>query len=800
MRVVYNWLKEYIDVPYNPEQLDHVLTMAGLEVDEVEYLGEGLEKIVIGEIKKIIDHPDADKLVICEVDIGDKLLKIITGAPNVKEGAKVPVATVGTVLPNGMEIKKAKLRGEPSYGMICSTDELGLSKERASGIMILDEQAEVGSKLIDYLGLNEYVLNLDLTPNYARCLGMLGIARELAALQDEAELISPEFQFKESDTGDINDYVSVEIEDRDLCPRYTGRIIKNIEVGPSPLWMQRRLTAAGIRPINNVVDITNYVLLEYNQPLHAFDFDKINGNKVIVRRAKKDEKITTLDDQERELDEDVLVIADSKKAIGLAGVMGGANSEVTANTTTVFLESAYFNPVNIRKTAKKLGLPSEASHRFERGIDIEGVLEASNRAAYLLQEYAGGSIKKGIIDEYPIKYDPIKINLEVDMVNKILGLSLSTNQIKNMLERLDFDVQIKEKILEVTVPSFRNDVEREADLIEEVARVYGYNKIPVTKSESKQKGGQTYQQKLEDISKELMLSAGLDEVINLSLTGEKQYDTLNLSEDSLLKKWVRLKNPLNESYAIMRTSLIPGMLEVLSNNAKRQVDEMAIFELGNIYFKQEGEKPFVQLSSLGGASMGHKKDSWDSSAPDFFYLKGVLELYFKRIGIDKVEFEVASVPYLHPGRSAMIVNGGKKLGIIGEVLPDIIQKLDLKERTAVFQLDFEKIVDQVDLVKKYEELPKFPAVERDLAILVKREVKSSDLLKIIKDKGEKLLKDVEIFDLYQGDQIPPDQKSIAFKLNFQASDRTLRDNEVNKLFNNIIKELENQFSAKIRGN
>ncbi len=799
MKVSYNWLKEYIDFPYCPEELSHVLTMAGMEVDEVEYLGEEITDIVIGEILKIREHPNADKLVICELDTGDELLNIVTGAPNVVEGAKVPVAKVGVTLPNGMEIKKAKLRGEPSYGMLCSTDELGLSEERASGIMILDDRAEKGIKLIEYLDLDDYILDLDLTPNYARCLGMLGIARELEALLDGKKVSYPEFEINEKGSN-ISEMVEVEVKDADLCPRYTGRIIKDIEIGPSPLWMQRQLTAAGIRPINNIVDITNYVLLEYNQPLHAFDYDTIVDKKIIVRRAEDGEKHVTLDDQERSLNNEILVIADREKAVGLAGVMGGANSEVTEETTTVFLESAYFNPVNIRKTAKSLGLPSEASHRFERGIDIENVIEASNRAAYLMQEYAGGQVVTGVIDVYPKPYQTLVIELDVEMANRILGLELSAEDIKGMLERLKFNVKMDDKdILKVAVPAFRGDVEREADLIEEVARMYGYNNIPVTKPVGNQQGGKSFKQKFEDISKEFMLAAGLDEVINFSLAGENNYEILQLANDSILRNWVHVKNPLNEAYAIMRTSMVPGILDVLSKNAKRQLDKMSIFELGNIYFKQEGEEPYIQFTKLAGASMGYQEDAWNSAAPDFFYLKGILEGYFERIGLLELEFKTTQVSYLHKGRTATIISGDQELGIIGEVLPDIIEELDLKERTAVFQLNIDKILAKVNLIQRYKDLPRYPAVERDLAVLVEKDINSADLLKLIVKKGGELLKEADVFDLYQGDQIPENKKSIAFKLLFQAGDRTLRDEEVNKLFNSIVKGLENKFTAKIRG-
>lgn len=799
MKVSYNWLKSYLDFDYTPAELAEVMTMAGLEVDDMEYLGEGIDDIIVGVIDQIDEHPNADKLVICHVNIGEEKLQIVTGAPNVFEGARVPVATVGVILPNGLEIKTAKLRGVPSYGMLCSTDELGFSTERAKGIMILEDNAVPGIKLIDYLGINDYVLKLDLTPNYARCLGMLGIVRELNALDKQGEISYPEIDIKEYDDQQVTDYIKVEIADSELCPRYTGRVIRNVKIGPSPDWMQKRLKAAGIRPINNVVDITNYVLMEYNQPLHAFDYDKIKGQKIIVRRANKDEKMLTLDDQERILDVDVLVIADMEDSIGLAGVMGGANSEVSDDTVNVFLESAYFNPVNIRKTARKLALPSEASHRFERGVDIENLITAANRAAYLMQELAGGKVVSGIIDEYPIPFEAPSIELKREQVNTILGIELTLEEISDMLSRLGFEIsKATENLINVTVPSYRGDVEREADLIEEIARVFGYNKIPVTRPGSSKQGGKTFKQKLEDMTKTLMEASGLDEVITFSLTAEEKYEELNIPTDSNLRNWVRIKNPLNESFAILRTSMVPGILEVLGNNARRQVSKMAVYELGNIFSRTEAS--FNQQLMLAGGSMGYPEDSWNSSAADFFYLKGILESYLSTLGVAGLRFKASSRPYLHPGRTAEVYSDQIKLGIIGEVHPDLINDLDLYERTTVFQLNIDAVLKQVQMDKAYQNLPKYPAVERDLAILINKDINAGDILLTIEEKAGKLLKTVDIFDLYQGDQIPEDQKSVAYKLIFQAEDKTLTDSEINKIFNRVVKHLENVYDAKIRGN
>src|SRR6056297_1734919 len=626
MQVPYNWLKTYIDFPYTPEELSHKLTMAGLEVEEVEYLGAGLEDIVIGEIAEINNHPNADKLKICKVNTGDKTLQMITGAPNIRVDIKVPIAEVGVALPTGMEIEKTKLRGEVSEGMICSKDELGLQEERASGIMILPDDAQPGQKFVKYYGLDEYVFQLDLTPNYARCLGLLGVAREVKAMEKSGNEINfPKIDIEDDDNQEIEKLALIKIEDEDLCPRYAGRVIRDVEIKPSPKWMQNRLRAAGIRPINNIVDITNYVLLEYNQPLHAFDLNKIKDNKIIVRRAKEKESVTTLDGVERCLDEQTLVITDPQKIIAIAGVMGAANSEVTENTTDIFLEAAYFNPTNIRKTARKLALPSEASHRFERGIDIENVVTAGRRAAFLMQEYAEGQVLVGVIDNYPLTYQENIVKVEISKINRLLGISLDKDEIEDMLNRLKIETIKKEKdCLKFKVPSYRNDIKEDADIIEEVARIYGYNNIFSTIPRSNQVGTRTRIQKIEKKIKNVMNATGLDEIITFSLTGSDDYRKLDLPLDHRYRDWVSIKNPLNKDFGLLRTSLIPGLIEDMSTNAKRQIEELKYFEIGRVFFNQGKNERTLEKTKLSAGSMGSVQDRWDIDAPDFYYLKGVL--------------------------------------------------------------------------------------------------------------------------------------------------------------------------------
>ncbi|MFO7814786.1 MAG: phenylalanine--tRNA ligase subunit beta [Halanaerobiales bacterium] len=802
MQVPYNWLKTYLDFPYTPEELSHRFTMAGLEVEELEYLGQGLEDIKIGKIIEIKNHPNADKLKICKVDTGGQILQMITGAPNVRVDLKVPVAEVGVTLPTGMEIEKTELRGEVSEGMICSKDELGLQEARASGIMILPDTAQIGEKFIEFKGLDEYVLNLDLTPNYARCLGLLGIAREVKAMLPEPPAINkPKIKIEEDKSDHIEERAEIKIEDEELCPRYAGRVIKDVEIKPSPKWMQRRLKAAGIRPINNIVDITNYVLLEYNQPLHAFDLDKIKEGKIIVRRAQQNERVMTLDQVQRTLDDETLVITDPEKIIAVAGVMGAANSEVTHQTNDIFLEAAYFEPTSIRKTARKLGLPSEASHRFERGVDIERVIEAGNRAAYLMQEYAEGTVAKGVLDNYPLPYQDKMIEVSLAKVNRLLGISLEKDKIEEMLKRLEIKVVEKgEDYLKVKVPSYRNDVEQDADLIEEIARIYGYNKIPTTRPKTNEVGQRTRKQKIEKEIKKLMNAAGLDEIITFSLTGPENYKDLKLPEEHRYKNWVRIKNPLNKAFGLLRTSLLPGLIESIATNAKRQIEQVRYFEIGRTFINQGVRERPLEKTKLAAGSMGAGRDIWAQNAPDFYYLKGALEEMFKRLNLSiGLEFVRGQEVFMHPGRTAEIRYKNKKIGIIGELKPKVIDNYDLKKRTAVTELDLATLFAEVEIGDYlFEMLPKHPAVDRDLAIMISEDVPVREVLNLINNTDHKILKEAELFDIYQGEQIPEGEKSIAFKLLFQAPDHTLTDQEVNEVVNKIVANLENKYDAEIR--
>ncbi|MGM0548360.1 MAG: phenylalanine--tRNA ligase subunit beta [Bacillota bacterium] len=808
LQISYNWLKKYIDIDFTPADLSEKLTMAGLEVEGVEYLGEGLEDIIIAKIEKIKKHPNADKLVICMLKTKKEgnLIPVVTGASNVKSGQMVPFAPVGAKLPGGMEIEEVKLRGQLSQGMICSKDELGLQAEKAPGIMVLAKSAPLGFNFAKYKKLDDYIFKLDLTPNYARCLGMIGVAREIKSLYaTEKKLITPPISFTEAeDLGNINDYLEVEIKNPELCQRYTARLVKNVQIKESPEWIKRRLKAAGIRPVNNVVDISNFVLMEYNQPLHTFDYDKIKEGKIIVRRAEAGEKMITLDETERSLDTEMLVISDPEKAVAVGGVMGGANTEVTAETTNVLIESAYFNPVSIRKTAKKLAMHSDSSHRFERGVDIEKAIEANNRACQMLAKCDGAKVVPGIIDNYPVKYEATEITLKTKRVNQLLGLELKEKEIKASLIRLGFEVESSAAgVCTVTVPSYRTDVEKSADLVEEIARIYGYNKIPSTRPISKQRGKRTAKQKFRARIKKILQAGGLDEVITYSLQAKKLYQALNLTKSQTYAKFVRIKNPLNESFAILRTTLLPGIINVLSENARRQESEMSIFEIGTVFRNSaQAEKP-EELNKLSGGLFGQENDLWQQGAPNFFELKGVLELLFARLQIRDYKFssDLEQTDFLHPGRKAVIKNEtGQKLGFIGEIHPELASENNLPAGTSIFELDLDLLFELNSKQNyQYEKLVKYPVLVRDLALVMAADIAVGEIYTAIKKQGGLILKNLELFDIYQGDQIKAGYKSVAFKLKFQAEDRTLTDQEVNQCFNQITKHLKKEYSAEIRG-
>lgn len=805
MKVSVKWLKSLVNFDDTPQELADKLTMAGIGVEGIENLGELLdEKIVVGEITEVQQHPDADKLSLCQVNVGEEVLAIVCGATNVDKGLKVPVALPGSILPGGLKIKKAKLRGVESFGMICSVQELGLNanlftKEQQQGILTLPQESTVGQRIIDAIGINDTILTLELTPNRADCLSVINVAREVAAVT-RGSLNLPEISLEENDE-DIKQQAKVEIIDPNLCKRYAARLIKNVKIGTSPLWIQERLRASGIRPISNVVDVTNYVMLEMGQPLHAFDYDLLAEGTIIVRRGKPGEKMITLDEVERELDEEMLLITDPKGPVAIGGVMGGYSTEVTEKTVNILLESAYFDNTSIRRTSRRLGLRSEASTRFEKGINISGVITAIDRAAQLLQQVSGGEIANGVIDVYPAPVSPRQVELRIERVNYLLGTDLTIDQVEDIFQRLKFTFTTDQGRLLVDVPSYRNDIELEVDLIEEVARLYGYENIKTSLPAGEiSQGKKKKHQQMEDLAKEILTGCGLTEVINFSFTNPNVFDKLNLPEGHAERNTVKVFNPLSEEQGVMKTSLISGMLEIAAKNINRRTTNVRIFELGKIYLPGAGLLP-EEPTILVGLISGKKVKGWDwaEEQVDFYTLKGIIEVLAEKLGIKEVEFKPTSDnPALHPGRTAGIIAAGKDLGVIGEIHPEVAENFDLEQKCYVFQLNFDKLVELAGEEKKYVPLPKYPATERDLALLVREDVAADEIMAVIKEAAGELLSKVTLFDMYKGKQIKAGYKSLAFNLVYQAVERTLTDDEINLLQDKVREAVVNSLGAELR--
>ncbi|MDD4169796.1 MAG: phenylalanine--tRNA ligase subunit beta [Desulfotomaculaceae bacterium] len=805
MYISYNWLKDFVELDLPPQELADRLTLAGIAVESVTGLGEGIEKVVTGQIETISPHPNADKLVITQVNTGTEKLQIVTAATNVGKSDIVPVALVGAKLAGGFVIKRAKLRGVESLGMMCSGQELGIDPktmpaDQAHGIMILPPGTPLGRDAKEVLGLNDYILELDLTPNRGDCLSVIGVAREVAALLGRplrlAEPAFPELEEK------IDGQVQVDIEAPDLCPRYIARLIKNVRIGRSPLWMQSRLRSAGMRPISNIVDVTNYVMLEMGQPLHAFDYDLLVDHQLIVRRAGDKEKMVSLDDVTRELNPDMIAITDPSGPVAVAGIMGGLTSEVTEKTTAILLESAYFNPVSIRRASKALGLRSEASIRFEKGIDIGGCLRAINRAAQLICEMGAGEVVSGTVDNYISPYKEKTVLFRPARAAYVLGMEVTKNKAAEILTGLQFKTQDAGENLLVTVPSHRADVSNEEDLIEEVARLYGYHQVPTTLPYGPTTHGtKTKEQLFRTLIADTLAGTGFNEVVTYSFTHPRVFDLMHIPGDSPLRNTINIQNPLSEEHSIMRTMLLPGLLEVLAKNFSRRVQSGAIFEPGKIFIPA-GAGVAEERKVLAAAAMGQADGGWNTPPRelDFYFMKGALENLFQVLGTATATFHPESTdPSFHPGRTALIKAGGRRLGIIGELHPQVLEKFELPERVVAFEIDLEALFFVSGQPRVYRPLPKFPGIERDLALVVKKETPAADILEAIRNTGGELLSTVALFDIYRGEQVPEGYQSIAFKLKYQAGDRTLTDAEVSELTAAIAAKLSARFGAELRG-
>ena len=811
MQVSIKWLKDYIDFTETPEQLADKLTMAGIPVENVVDPGEGLEKVVTGRIEKLEPHQNSDHLQICTMNVGlAENIIIVTGAQNVAEGQVVPVAMVGAHLPNGMKISKGKLRGVASNGMLCSAQELKLDleklpEEQKTGIFILPSDTPVGIPAKDVLGLNDVVLEFELTANRADCFSVFGLVREIAAITGNKPHF-PEIKVNEDDNTKLNDIFSVEIADPDLCSRFSTRMLKNVKIGPSPEWMQQRLEGAGIRSINNVVDVTNFVMIELGHPMHAYDYDKITGKKLIARRAIEGEELHTLDDTSRKAKGEMLVIADSEKAAGLAGIMGGFETEITDTTTTVVLESADFYGPCIRRTARACGLSSEASGRFERGVDSETTIKALDRAAQLLQEMGACTVCEGIVDVYPNPKQANYVTFTPEQINNHLGTNIAKDVMLNIITSVGFDVTKDENDeITVKVPSWRNDVTCMADISEEIARLHGFDKIKSTLPNGvSMQGTQSAKQTFIDKVKASLSSQGLYETISFALTNEETFNKLNIPQDSPLRKAVPIMNPLSDEYPLVRTTLLSSIFDNLARNLARKNDDVALFEVGSVFFPKA--LPVTELPDevvkIAGAITGRRNaQGWNQANDmvDFYDAKGIIEELLANLRVTRYTVEAGTHYAMHPGKTALVKKGRDVIATVGEVHPAVLSAYGITKPVYIFELDATTVMKYMAKDLKYKALPKYPATSRDLAMLVDVDVNAADIEKAMTKAAGQNLTQITLFDVYTGKQVEEGKKSLAFSLTFQSNDKTLTDAEIDPAIEKIVAKLQKDFNANLRG-
>lgn len=796
MLVSLKWLREYVDIDVDAQTFGDMMTMTGTKTETVEYYGSEVSNVVVGKILEIKPHPNADKLVVAQVDVGaESTIQIVTGAKNVKENDYIPVALDNSTLPGGVVIKKGELRGVESNGMMCSAKELNIDEKyieiyKRNGIYILDmeENYVPGTDIKDVLGLNDAVIDFELTANRPDCRCMIGIARE-AAVTLNKKIRYPEINVKEESDKDID--VEISIENAELCKRYMARRVTDVKIAKSPYWMQRRLIEAGVRPINNLVDITNYVMLETGQPMHAFDMREIGNNKIVVKTASDGDVFMTLDGQNRKLDSEILMITNGEKYLGVAGIMGGEDSGIKNDTVEIMLETATFNTENIRKSSKKLGLRSEASARFEKGVSEETARIALERAAQLIEELGVGKVMKGVVDVHPSKKEPQTITVSPNRINKRIGIDLPMDKFCKILEDLEFGCDLKsEDELVLQVPHFRLDIEQEACIFEEIARIYGFENIPSEQLQGNTTAGaKTDKQKFIDRIKETAVACGLYESLTYSFVSPRGLDKIRVTEDSKLRDVVKLLNPLGEETSIMRTTLVPNMLDVIYTNVSRNIDEVALFECGHIFTPEE--MAGVEETKLCIGMYG--KDV------DFFTLKGVIEKIFERIGMKSYSYVAEKEKTtFHPGRCADIVADGKVIATMGEIHPYVLDNYGLGKRVYVAEIKVDDVYELADNTIVFKSLPKYPAITRDIALLLKSDVEVADVEKIIMDNGEGLVETCKLFDVYVGNQIEEGYKSIAYSIVYRSLEKTLTENDIVDVHSKILSELESKLGAKLR--
>lgn len=798
MNTSLSWIKAYVpDLDVTAQEYTDAMTLSGTKVEGYEELDADLSKIVVGQIEKIEKHPDADKLIICQVNVGAETIQIVTGAPNVHEGDKVPVVLdggrvagghePGSRVKGGIKIKKGKLRGVESCGMMCSIEELGSNRDMypeapEEGIYIFPENTEVGADAVEVLGLHDVVFEYEVTSNRVDCFSVVGIAREAAATFGKE--FHPPVVTPTGNDEDASDYIKVTVKNTDLCPRYCARVVKNIKIGPSPEWMQRRLASVGIRPINNLVDITNHVMEEYGQPMHAYDLDTIEDREIIVRTAAKGEKFTTLDGQERQMDESVLMICDGRKSIGIAGIMGGENSMITDDVHTMLFEAACFDGTNIRKSSKKVGLRTDASGKFEKGLDPNNAQAAIDRACQLVEEMGAGEVVGGMVDVYAEKREPVRITFQPDEINVLLGTDISAEDMLGYFEKIGLSYE--KETNEVIIPTFRQDLLRTADLAEEVARFFGYDNIPTTLPSGESTMGKLpFKLRVEDIAKEIAEFCGFSQGMTYSFESPKVFDKLQIPEDSELRRVVEIMNPLGEDYSIMRTLPLNGMLSSLATNYNRRNKNVRLYELANVYLPKE-----LPLKELPEERMQFTLGMYGDG--DFYSMKGVVEEFLEKAGLhEKESYDPAgNRPYLHPGRQANILYAGNVIGYLGEVHPDVADAYGIGERAYIAVLDMPEVTKYATFDRKYTGIAKYPAVTRDISMVMPKEILAGQVEEVIEAKGGAYLESYALFDVYEGAQIKAGYKSLAYSIVFRAKDKTLEDAEVTEAMERILKTLE----------
>jgi phenylalanyl-tRNA synthetase beta chain len=802
MRVSLNWLKDYVTISLSVDELADLLTMSGLEVEAKEPQGRSLEEVVAAKVLSVRAHPKADNLWLCDVEAGRGAVQVVCGAPNLKVGMMTPMALPGTKLPTGMEVKENRIRGEASVGMLLAEDEMGLTEDH-TGVMVLPESLAPGAAVAQALGLEDWALEIGLTPNRPDCACVIGIAREIAALTEQ-KLRKPEIRFRESDRR-IETLTSVTLEDPEGCPRYAAGMVCGFEIKPSPFWMRYRLHVSGIRGISNVVDVTNYVLLEMGQPLHAFDYDRLKENRIVVRKAREGEVFTTLDGKTHTMNRDNLMICDGQRPVALAGVMGGLNSEIFSESKNVLIESAFFDPITIRRSSKRLGLSTEASYRFERGVDIDGAVPALKRAMMLISELAAGEVIRGVIDNYPAPRRLREIDLRVDKTNRFLGTDLSQETMAKYLRALEMDVQpLGGNVLKVKAPSFRVDLTRDWDLMEEVARMEGYDRIPVTvppirPSDEKESPDVT----MGDRVKEIMAGLGFSEVISFSFIAPESADFLGAEKESSLRSFVPLLNPLTVDQSVMRTSLIPGLFAAVKTNLSYGEKDLKLFEWGRIFMRRETEELPLESLVLSGVVLGSANPKeWyrEERQADFYDAKGAVEALLKALGLKGVLFEKGTLPPWYSKETGSVIRlGDQRLGTVGEISPEVLKGFDVDASGVfVFEIDGTALIEKATGDRAFEPLAKFPAVYRDLSLVAKKSVECAKIQEIILREGGGVVESVTLFDLFEGGKIHPSEKALAFRICYRSRETTLEGKDINKLHESIVQRIGKETGARLR--